>query len=108
MATRKDSFTEASAFGERAKGAVKDAAGAATGNRSLEREGERENLEGRARQQANSWVTGTFGDRNSAERAFDTLHLSGKAGQIERSRRCRFESLVGFQFELVGLHGGVL
>lgn len=34
---------EASALGQRAKGAVKDAVGAVTGDRSLEREGEREN-----------------------------------------------------------------
>ena len=44
---------EVSAFGERAKGAAKDAAGSLTGNRSLEREGERENAEGRARQARN-------------------------------------------------------
>jgi len=44
---------EASAFGERAKGAAKDAAGSLTGNRSLEREGEREKAEGRARQAGN-------------------------------------------------------
>lgn len=71
---KKGSFTEeASAVGERAKGAVKDAAGALTGNRSLEREGERENLQGQQRQQANSWVTGTFSDRNSAERAYSSM-----------------------------------
>jgi uncharacterized protein YjbJ (UPF0337 family) len=39
---------EASALGQRVKGAAKDAAGAVTGNRQLEREGERENAEGRA------------------------------------------------------------
>lgn len=74
MATRKDSFTEeASAFGERAKGAIKDATGAATGSRRLEREGELENQSGRARQEANNWVTGTFSDRNSAERAYNSM-----------------------------------
>ena len=91
-----DTFTEeASAFGERAKGAVKDAAGAVTGNRALEREGERENAEGRARQGANnvfdetdgtrgattgtgrSWLTGTFRDRESAERAYNSLTSRG-------------------------------
>lgn len=56
MENRKDDNSlreEASAFGERIKGAAKDAAGSVTGNRSLEREGELENEEGRARQAAN-------------------------------------------------------
>jgi uncharacterized protein YjbJ (UPF0337 family) len=54
-----DSITEeAAALGQRVKGAVKDATGAMTGNRSMEREGERENAEGRSRQAAND-VTGT-------------------------------------------------
>ena len=44
---------ETSAFGQRVKGAVKDGAGAVTGNESLEREGERENAEGRDRQRRN-------------------------------------------------------
>jgi uncharacterized protein YjbJ (UPF0337 family) len=47
---------EASAFGQRVKGAVKDGAGAVTGNQSLEREGERENAEGRERQDRNDVV----------------------------------------------------
>lgn len=71
---KKGTFTEeASAMGQRAKGAVKDATGAVTGNERLEREGERENAQGRARQQANNWVTGTFSDRNSAERAYNSM-----------------------------------
>jgi len=49
---------EVSAFGERVKGATKDAIGAVTGNESLEREGERQNAEGRARQKSNE-VTGS-------------------------------------------------
>jgi uncharacterized protein YjbJ (UPF0337 family) len=74
MATQKGSFTEeASALGQRAKGAIKDATGAVTGNQSLEREGERENQQGRARQQANNWVTGSFSDRDSAERAYNSM-----------------------------------
>jgi len=49
-----DSLTEeGSAFGQRVKGAAKDGLGAVTGNESLEREGERENAEGRARQGRN-------------------------------------------------------
>ncbi len=47
---------EASALGQRVKGATKDAVGAVTGNRSMEREGERENAEGRARQSANDVI----------------------------------------------------
>lgn len=48
---RSDSITEeASAFGQRATGAAKDAAGAVLGNDRLEREGERENATGRLRQ----------------------------------------------------------
>lgn len=52
---------EASAMGQRVKGAVKDAAGAVTGNESLEREGERENAEGRARQGRNDVFDETDG-----------------------------------------------
>ena len=68
---------EASAMGERAKGAVKDAVGAVTGNRSLEHEGERENQEGKTRQESNSWVTGTFNDRDTAERAYNSAISRG-------------------------------
>lgn len=52
---------EVSAFGERVKGATKDAAGSITGNRSLEREGELENASGRARQAANDVMDETDG-----------------------------------------------
>jgi uncharacterized protein YjbJ (UPF0337 family) len=54
---------EISAFGERIKGATKDAVGSVTGNRSLEREGERENAEGRARQATNDVMDETDGVR---------------------------------------------
>src|SRR4029453_15765855 len=82
---------EASAFGERVKGATKDAVGAVTGNRSLEREGERENAEGRARQANNdvldetdgvrgrtlgdrrNLVTGMYDSPETAERAYQDL-----------------------------------
>jgi uncharacterized protein YjbJ (UPF0337 family) len=50
MVTRNRFAEESSALGERAKGAGKDTAGAVTDNRSLEREGERENRAGRERQ----------------------------------------------------------
>jgi uncharacterized protein YjbJ (UPF0337 family) len=63
---------EASAFGDRVKGNVKDAAGAVTGNRSLEREGEAEASSGAARQRSNRMVTGLFDDRESAERAYQS------------------------------------
>jgi uncharacterized protein YjbJ (UPF0337 family) len=96
---------EASAFGQRVKGAAKDAAGAVTGNRSLEREGERENAMGNARQEANDMtgvsdsvrgtgvgsrasgmgatagssrmVTGLFRDRESAENAYRSMSDRG-------------------------------
>lgn len=59
---RDDSVSEeASAFGERLKGATKDAAGSVTGNRRLEREGELENAEGRARQAQNDVFDETDG-----------------------------------------------
>src|SRR5687768_3741125 len=64
---------EVSAFGERAKGAAKDAAGSVTGNRSLEREGERENAEGRARQARNDVFdeTGGVPGKTVGNRSFD-------------------------------------
>lgn len=52
---------EASAFGQRVKGAAKDGVGAVTGNEALEREGERENAEGRARQGRNDVFDETDG-----------------------------------------------
>jgi uncharacterized protein YjbJ (UPF0337 family) len=67
---------EASAIGERAKGAVKEGWGAITGDRDLENRGEAENAEGRARQASNQ-VFGTFRDRDSAERAYNQLGSRG-------------------------------
>jgi uncharacterized protein YjbJ (UPF0337 family) len=74
---------EASAMGERAKGAVKEGYGKLTGDEATRREGVRENAEGRERQAQNEvfgskasdrpWVTGTFRDRESAERAYSSL-----------------------------------
>lgn len=66
MKTRKSDDSvreEVSALGERMKGAAKNAAGAATGNRRLEREGELENAEGRARQRTNNVLDETDGVR---------------------------------------------
>lgn len=92
---------EASAFGQRVKGAAKDAAGSITGNERLEREGERENAMGDARQESNDMfpsargaagdmtsgasssaaagtarsrtLSGLFRDRESAESAYRSL-----------------------------------
>ena len=87
---------EASAFGQRAKGAAKDAAGSITGDERLEREGERENAIGDARQESNDMfpnaraaaagttgaaagtarsrtLSGLFRDRESAENAYRSL-----------------------------------
>jgi uncharacterized protein YjbJ (UPF0337 family) len=53
----KDSVAEeTSATGQRVKGAIKDGAGAATGNQSLEDKGERENQAGKDRQKKNDAV----------------------------------------------------
>lgn len=68
---------EASAFGERVEGNVKDAAGAVTGNTALEREGEFEASEGKARQANNRVLTGLFRDRDSAEGAYNTALSRG-------------------------------
>jgi uncharacterized protein YjbJ (UPF0337 family) len=87
MEDRKNTIgEEAKAIGQRAEGAAKDMAGAATGNESLEREGERENERGRERQAANdvgspsstSWnrsgyVTGLYRTPEEAGRAYDNL-----------------------------------
>jgi len=68
---------EASAFGQRAKGDVKEAAGAITGDRELERSGARAAAMGAARQRSNRMVTGLFRDRESAERAYGSLSDRG-------------------------------
>lgn len=68
---------EASAFGERVVGNVKDAAGAVTGNASLEREGEVQAAEGNARQSNNRVLTGMFRDRDSAEKAYNSAISRG-------------------------------
>jgi uncharacterized protein YjbJ (UPF0337 family) len=86
---KKESMSEeASALGQRVKGAAKNAAGAVTGNESLEREGEMENVEGRARQGAtgilglntvtpgslrSDYVTGLYRTPEEATRAYEGL-----------------------------------
>ncbi len=75
---KKDSVgEEASAFGERAKGNVKEAAGALTGNTGLRNEGAAEASTGAARQRSNQMLTGLFRDRESAERAYGSLQSRG-------------------------------
>src|SRR5918997_903446 len=74
---KKDSFgEEASAFGQRVKGAAKDAAGSVTGNERLEREGERENAIGNARQERNDVIGTDTGA--AASRAFDTTTTASR------------------------------
>lgn len=90
MSQHDDTFREeGSAFGQRVKGAAKDAAGAVTGDRQLEREGELENAAGRARQASNDvfdetdgvpratvredrWVAGIYGP-DQARTAYDGM-----------------------------------
>lgn len=75
---RDDSMKEeVSAFGERVKGATKDAAGALTGNTRLEHEGELENAEGRARQARNDMFDETTGRTVTSA---TTLTGTGAAG----------------------------
>jgi len=92
---------EAGGLKDRVVGGVKDAAGAVTGDRSLEREGEAQNAFGNARQENNDVIgsnrsgintgagtgagtaassgmlTGMFRDRESTERAYSSLKSRG-------------------------------
>ena len=68
---------EASAFGQRAKGDIKEAAGAITGDREREQSGAQQAAMGAARQRSNRMVTGLFRDRESAERAYGSLSERG-------------------------------
>ena len=94
--TRPNSVSEeASAFGQRAKGAVKDAVGATTGNESLEREGERQNAEGRRRQAENDAIGEStradatdsgWSSKDLVTGLYDTPDAAGKAYQNLTSR----------------------
>jgi uncharacterized protein YjbJ (UPF0337 family) len=75
---------EASAFGERVKGATKDAVGSVTGNERLEREGELENAEGRARQATNNVFDETDGVRGAT--VGDSGYVSGYYRSADRAR----------------------
>lgn len=79
---------EAKGLGDRIAGNVKDAAGAITGNERLEREGEAQAEFGAARQANNDVIgssntgdrrvmTGMFRDRESAERAYNSVTSRG-------------------------------
>lgn len=78
---------EASALGQRVKGAVKDGVGATTGNESLERDGERENAEGRRRQAENDAIGGSSRPRSDSDWSrknlvtglYDSPDAAGKA-----------------------------
>ena len=92
MNERKNTVVEeVSAIGERVSGTAKDAVGSVTGNDRLEREGERERAEGRARQSANvatqpdttnryrsDYVTGLYRTPEQAAKAYD--HLTSTHG----------------------------
>ena len=78
---------EVSAFGQRVKGAAKDAAGAVTGNQRLEREGERENAQGRARQASNDVMDETDGvPGRHRDAAFQLRHRSLRFPRVGRPR----------------------
>ena len=68
---------EAAGLGQRAKGDVKEAAGAIAGDRDREVSGAQEAATGAARQRSNRMVTGLFRDRESAERAYGSLSERG-------------------------------
>jgi uncharacterized protein YjbJ (UPF0337 family) len=106
MAPKRDDDSigeEVSAFGQRVKGVAKDAAGSLTGNRELEREGERDRAQGRERQASNDaiddddddvedfasskshYVTGLYDSPESASRAYQGLTTTHgySAGDID-------------------------
>jgi uncharacterized protein YjbJ (UPF0337 family) len=68
---------EASAFGERVEGNVKDAYGAVTGDTATEREGEMQANQGAQRQTQNRMLTGLFNDRDSTDRAYQSARNRG-------------------------------
>jgi uncharacterized protein YjbJ (UPF0337 family) len=79
---------EASALGQRMKGAVKDGVGAVTGNKDFEREGERENADARRRQAENDAIGGgaqphppnsRWSNKNLVTGLYDSPDSAGKA-----------------------------
>lgn len=105
--TRRDDTVgeEVSAFGERAKGAAKDAAGSITGNRRLEREGELENAEGRARQERNDVLDETDGvpGRTVTDTTGSSVRgYSGGAGTISEEASATGERAKGTVKDVTG------
>lgn len=68
---------EASALGDRIEGNAKDAYGSVTGNTAVEREGEMQANQGEIRQENNQMLTGLFNDRESTDRAYNTIRSRG-------------------------------
>lgn len=68
---------EADALGDRVEGNVKDAYGSVTGDRATEREGEIQAQSGEYRQEENRMLTGLFNDRESTDRAYNSLRERG-------------------------------
>jgi uncharacterized protein YjbJ (UPF0337 family) len=96
---------EVSAFGERVKGAAKDAAGSVTGNRRLEREGERENAEGRARQARNDVFEETDGvpGRSVTDRTGGSVRgYSGESGTVREEISATGERMKGAAKDATG------
>ena len=98
---------EASALGQRVKGAAKDGMGALTGNERLEREGERENAEGRARQANNDVLDETDGVRGAtvSDRERATFG-SGGSGTIREEASAVGERMKGAVKDGVGAMTG--
>jgi uncharacterized protein YjbJ (UPF0337 family) len=72
---------EADAIGDRIEGNVKDAYGSITGDRATEREGEIQASSGATRQEQNRMLTGLFNDRDSTERAYQSLRDRGYSNE---------------------------
>lgn len=84
---------ELSGMGQRIKGAAKDVAGNITGDRSLEREGERDKAEGRARQANNNVMDETDGVRGATV-ARDSSLVTGLYTSPEHAGRA-YQDLTG-------------
>ena len=75
---KNDSISEeASALGQRVTGNVQSAAGSITGDTSTKAQGNYNAASGAARQANNRMVTGLFRDRDSAERAYNSISSRG-------------------------------
>ncbi len=68
---------ELDAVGDRIAGEAKNTYGAATGDESIEREGENQAASGAQRQRENRMLSGLFNDKESADRTYSTLRDRG-------------------------------